>query len=132
MAGIGLSRPIVARYQNVGSSVSYSGARLLGKATELSVDLNDQANNILRADNGPAESDNQFSGGTLAITTDELRPLALIAALGVVSEAITGVTGVTTPGAAVTWGTPMAVLPLLALAVVMSSRTFSDSFLVTR
>lgn len=100
MAGIGLSRPIVARYQNVGSSVSYTGARLLGKATELSVDLNDQANNILRADNGPAESDNQFSGGTLAITTDELRPQALIAALGVVSEAITGVTGVTTPGAA--------------------------------
>lgn len=100
MAGIGLSRPIVARYQNVGSSVSYSNARLLGKATELSVDLNDQANNILRADNGPAESDNQFSGGTMTITTDELRPQALIAALGVVSEAITGVTGVTTPGAA--------------------------------
>lgn len=99
MAGIGLSRPIIAKYNNVGGSVSYTGACLLGRATELSVDLNDQASNILYADNSPAENDAQFSGGTMTITTDELRPQALIAALGVIKQVITGVSGVTTPGA---------------------------------
>ena len=100
MATIGLSRPYIARYTNAGSSVSYAGGRLLGKATELSIDLNDNNNNILFADNAPAESDNQFSGGTLTITTDDLRPQALISALGVISESLSAVTDITTPGAA--------------------------------
>ena len=100
MATIGLSRPYIARYTNAGSTVSYAGGRLLGKATELSIDLNDNNSNILFADNAPAEQDNQFSGGTLTITTDELRPQALISALGVVSESLSAVTDITTPGAA--------------------------------
>ena len=100
MATIGLSRPYIARYTNAGSSVSYAGGRLLGKATELSIDLNDGNNNILYADNAPAESDNQFSGGTISITTDDLRPQALIGALGVVQESLAAVTDITTPGAA--------------------------------
>lgn len=99
MATIGLSHPYIARYTNAGSSVSYAGGRLLGKATELSIELKDGNTNILFADNAPAESDNQFSGGSLRITTDDLRPQAYIAALGVVSEAI-DTPGVTTPGAA--------------------------------
>ena len=82
MATIGLSRPYIARYTNAGSTVSYAGGRLLGKATELSIELNDNNSNILYADNAPAESDNQFSGGTIQITTDDLRPQAMLAALG--------------------------------------------------
>ena len=100
MATIGLSRPYIARYTNAGSSVSYAGGRLLGKATELSIDLNDNNSNILFADNAPAEQDNQFSGGTLTITTDELRPQAMIGALGLISESLSAVTDITTPGAA--------------------------------
>ena len=99
MATIGLSRPYIARYTNAGSSVSYAGGRLLGKATELSIELNDNNNNILYADNAPAESDNQFSGGTLSITTDDLRPQAYLGALGAISEAISE-SGINTPGAA--------------------------------
>lgn len=99
MATIGLSRPYIARYTNAGSSVSYAGGRLLGKATELSIELNDGENNIFYADNGPAESDNQFSGGSLSISTDELRPQAYMEALGVVSQPIAN-EEVTTPGAA--------------------------------
>lgn len=99
MATIGLSRPYIARYTNAGSSVSYAGGRLLGKATELSIELNDGESNIFYADNGPAESDNQFSGGSLSISTDELRPQAYMEALGVVSQPITN-EEVTTPGAA--------------------------------
>lgn len=99
MATIGLSHPYIARYTNAGSSVSYAGGRLLGKATELSIELNDGESNIFYADNGPAESDNQFSGGSLSISTDELRPQAYMEALGVVSQPITN-EEFTTPGAA--------------------------------
>lgn len=99
MATIGLSRPYIALYANAGTTVSYSNGRLLGKATELSIELNDGNSNVFYADNGPAESDNQFSGGTLSITTDDLRPEALIGALGIVKSAMS-VSGVTTPGAA--------------------------------
>lgn len=99
MATIGLSHPYIARYTNAGSNVAYAGGRLLGKATELSIELSDNNSNILYADNAPAESDNQFSGGTISITTDDLRPQAMLAALGLVSEAISAA-GVTTPGAA--------------------------------
>ena len=100
MATIGLSRPYIARYTNAGSSVSYAGGRLLGKATELSIELTAGNDNIFYADNGPAEADNQFSGGTITITTDDLRPQALIGALGVVQESLAAVTDITTPGAA--------------------------------
>ena len=100
MATIGLSRPYIARYTNAGTSVSYAGGRLLGKATELSIELNDNNSNIFYADNGPAEQDNQFSGGTISITTDDLRPQALLSALGMVQETLAAVTDITTPNAA--------------------------------
>lgn len=98
MATIGLSRPFFAIYANDGSTVTYSNGGLLGKYTQLDVSLN-SSENIFYADNAPAESDDQFSGGTVTITTDDLRPNAMLAALGVISENITAA-GVTTEGAA--------------------------------
>ena len=53
---------------------SYSDGGLLGKAVELSMELEGADANILYADNGPAESASQFAGGTLTITTDDLLP----------------------------------------------------------
>lgn len=100
MATIGLSRPYIALYAAAGASVAYSAGRLLGKATELSIELNDGNNNIFYADNGPAEADNQFSGGTISITTDDLRPQALMEALGVTQASLASVTEIQTPGAA--------------------------------
>ena len=99
MATIGLSHPYIARYTAAGTAVSYTAGRLLGKATELSIELNDAESNLFYADNGPAESDDRFSGGSLTVKTDDLRPQAMIGALGVTSEAISAA-GVTTPGAA--------------------------------
>lgn len=99
MASIGLSKPYYAVYANSGSTVTYSNGGVLGKFTEMSIELGDGGDNILNADNAPAESDNQFAGGTVSISTDELRPAALTAALGLASETITAA-GVTTEGAA--------------------------------
>lgn len=98
MATIGLSKPYFAVYSASGSTVTYANGGLFGKATKMNIELNDGGSNILYADNGPAESDNQFSGGTVTITTDELSAAAFTTALDMVEEAIS-ITGVTTTGA---------------------------------
>lgn len=89
MAKIGLSKPYFAKYSNVGETVTYSGGALMGKAVELSIELEDADDNVLYADNGPAESANTFSGGSFTVTTDDLLPEVMVAVLGVAEEAIT-------------------------------------------
>lgn len=98
MATIGLSQPFYAVYSNSGTTVTYSNGGVLGKYTALDIALEDSENNFY-ADNAIAESDDTFAGGTVTITTDDLRPAAMLAALGVVSEAI-AVTDVATTDAA--------------------------------
>ncbi|MDD3394175.1 MAG: hypothetical protein PHG19_05995 [Anaerotignum sp.] len=92
MARIGLSKPYVAKYANTGESVTYSGGALLGKAVEMAIELEGGDDNTLYADNGPAESVNEFAGGTVTITTDELTPTVMLATLGVKEEVITSTT----------------------------------------
>lgn len=94
MATIGLCKPYYAIYSNSGSTVTYSSGGYLGKAVEVSMDLDDNADNILYADNAPAESETTFSGGTLTLTTDDLLPTAAAAVLGITLSSIT-VTGLT-------------------------------------
>lgn len=94
MATIGLCKPYYAIYTNSGSTVTYSSGGYLGKAVEVSMDLDDNADNILYADNAPAESETTFSGGTLTLTTDDLLPAAAAAVLGITLSSIT-VTGLT-------------------------------------
>ena len=68
MATIGLSKPFYAIYAASGATVSYTSGGVLGKAVELSMELEGGDANILYADNGPAESATTFGGGTLTIT----------------------------------------------------------------
>lgn len=99
MATIGLSKPYYAIYNWSGSGQpTYSGGGKLGKATELSISLNEGDSNVLNADNGPAESDNRFSGGTASISTDDLLPPPMLAVLGLVAE-LMQIEGVGTPNA---------------------------------
>ncbi len=88
MAKIGLSKPYFAKYSNIGEVVTYSAPALMGKAVELSIELEGAEDNILYADNGPAESANTFAGGTYKITTDDLMPEVMLEVLGIVEEAI--------------------------------------------
>lgn len=97
MASIGLSKPYYAVYSASGTTVTYSSGGVLGKYTNMDISLENN-DNIFYADNGPAETDNSFVGGTVTISTDDLRPDALKAVLGVTEEAITA-TGVATEGA---------------------------------
>ena len=84
MATIGLSKPFYAIYTASGETVSYTSGGVLGKAVELSMELEGGD-----ADNGPAESATTFGGGTLTITTDDLLPEPAAAILGLTLKAVT-------------------------------------------
>lgn len=99
MAKIGLSKPYFALYSNTGGTTTYSGGANIGKAVQLDMTLDGAEDNVLYADNGPAESDNAFGGGTLTLTTDDLLPAPMVGILGVKQQTITGVDGVTTEDA---------------------------------
>ena len=98
MARIGLSKPYAALYAVSGSTVSYTSGKLIGKATSLEISLEDGDDNVLYADNAPAESATEFSGGSLAIGTDDLYANVMKDFLGMQEEAIvtTGFTDFTT------------------------------------
>lgn len=89
MATVGLSKPYYAMYANNGGTVTYSGLAVLGKAVELSVDLDGGDANVLYADNAAAESVSTFAGGSLTITTDDLLLKPAAAILGLTETDIT-------------------------------------------
>lgn len=89
MAKIGLSKPYYALYNVAEGAVSYSDGGLLGKFTELSIELAGGDPNILRADDAAAESDKTFAGGTASVTTDDLLAPVMLPVLGLKSEVIT-------------------------------------------
>lgn len=93
MATIGLSKPYFAKYNYADGQVSYTDGALLGKYTQLSIALEGGEANILYADNGAAESDQQFSGGTATVTTDDLRAEVMVPVFGVKEEAVAGAEG---------------------------------------
>lgn len=93
MALIGVERPTVLDYSNSGTTVTYSNPTVIGKATNIDLSLNGGSENILYGDNGPAESDNQFAGGTLGVGTTELEAAIMADLLGITpvsSEAVSG------------------------------------------
>lgn len=98
MATVGLSKPYFALYENSGTAVTYSEGQVIGKAVELSMELEGQEPNALYADNSIAESASMFSGGTLTIKTDDLLPAPLSKALGLTLQTISN-TNITTPSA---------------------------------
>lgn len=95
MAGIGLSKPYYAIYNANNGNPTYSDGGLIGKATELTLELEGADANVLYADNAAAESDNQFAGGTLTVSTDDLLPEPMMGILGIVQQAISA-DGITT------------------------------------
>lgn len=98
MAGIGLSKPYVAIYSNEGAVVSYSNGGTVGKAVMLDLALENGNSNVLYGDNGPAETDNKFAGGTLTLTTTELLAEEIAKLLGVTMTALS-IPGMTTENA---------------------------------
>lgn len=95
MATIGLSKPYYAVYSATGSAVSYASGGVLGKATEANIEIETSEDNNLYADNGIAETDRQFTGGTLTLSTDDLSQEVSKAILGLKEEALGTIEGIT-------------------------------------
>lgn len=95
MAIIGLSKPYYAVYGATGTTVSYSSGAVMGKATEANIEIDTSEDNNLYADNGIAETDRQFTGGTLTLSTDELSQEVSKAILGLKEQSIGTIEGVT-------------------------------------
>ena len=95
MATIGLSKPYYAVYANTSGTVSYSNGAVMGKATEANIEIETSEDNNLYADNAIAETDRQFTGGTLTLSTDDLSQEVSKAILGLTEQALTDITGIT-------------------------------------
>ncbi len=95
MAKVGLSKPYYAVYTASNGTVTYSNGGVLGKATEANAEINTSSDNNLYADNAIAETDVQFAGGTLTLSTDDLSQEVSAAILGVEPKALEEITGIT-------------------------------------
>lgn len=95
MATIGLSKPYYATYANTSGTVSYSNGGVMGKATEANIEIETSDDNNLYGDNAIAETDRQFTGGTLTLSTTDLSQEVSKAILGLTEQALTDITGVT-------------------------------------
>jgi len=89
MATIGVSKPYYGIYVNTDGVVTYTGGAVFAKAIEFSSKIESGDDNNLYADNGIAESDRSFGGGTMSVTTDEIEQAASAAILGITPSTIT-------------------------------------------
>ncbi len=95
MAKVGLSKPYYAVYSEGSGTPSYSAGAVMGKATEANIEIDTADNNNLYGDNGIAETDVQFAGGTLTLSTTDLSPEVSAAILGITPTTVSEITGVT-------------------------------------
>lgn len=89
MATIGVSKPYYGKYVNTDGVITYTGGAVFAKAVEFSATIESASDNNLYADNGIAESDRSFGGGTISVTTDEISQAAAAAILGITADTIT-------------------------------------------
>lgn len=83
MATIGLAYPYAAKYTVENGEVKYTNPMVFAKAVNFSSNVNSASDNNFYADNGIAETDKQFSDGTLTVTTDDLMQDASAFILGI-------------------------------------------------
>ena len=86
MAKVGLSKPYFAAYSASGTTVTYSTPTVLGKYTEMNIEVEASDDNILYADNAAAESDKAFTGGTFTMSTSDLSLANIQALFGITPD----------------------------------------------
>lgn len=98
MAIVGVSKPMYAIYSDTNGTPTYSNGGVLGKMVEVSIDIESSEDNNLYADNGIAETDRSFTGGTFTMTTDDMSDEVSQAILGVRAVEIEGIEGLAETG----------------------------------
>ena len=97
MATIGVSRPYYGlySYDDETKAVKYTLGAVMGKATEVDLEIETTDDNNLYGDNAIAETDRQFSGGTLSVSTTDLSQSVSQVILGLAEQLLEPITGVT-------------------------------------
>lgn len=73
MVTTGFSKPIIAKYSNTGSTVTYTAPQSLARGVSLSLDIDVADDNNFYADNVLAETESaSFTSGSATITVDGL------------------------------------------------------------
>ena len=92
----GVSKPFFAKYSEQNGEVSYSEGGILGRMKEVGLVVNTSGGeNAVYLDNVLAESDRTFSDGTLTLATDLLSQEVSATILGVHTEPLGRIEGVT-------------------------------------
>ena len=120
MAKVGLSKPYYAKYAAANQVVTYSNGASMGKAVDANIEPDDTDAVVFYADNGPAESANMFSGGTLTLNVDRLDSTVVGAILGITPGSSTTPTGTTLDFGAET-AIPYVGVGLIAKSIVNGS-----------
>ena len=89
MATTGLIYPYYAKYRNTGNVVEYYDGGVLGRAISFTPTIEVSEDNNLWANNMVVESDGEFIGGTLEISTDDLSQKVSADILGLIPTEIT-------------------------------------------
>lgn len=89
MATIGVSKPYYGIYTNTEGAITYTDGAVFAKAIEFSASIDSGDDNNLYADNGIAETDRSFGGGSISVTTDDISQTAAAAILGLTAKTIT-------------------------------------------
>lgn len=73
---------------------TYRSGGVIAKAIEANIEIEAASDNELRADNGVAENDNQFNGGSIELGTDDLSQEVSKAILGIKEQMIEAIEGI--------------------------------------
>ena len=97
MAIIGVSKPYygIYNYNTEENTVTYTQGGVMGKATEVNIEIETSEDNNLYGDNAIAETDRQFTGGTLTNSTTDLSQSVSRVILGLVEQVLESIPGVT-------------------------------------
>lgn len=97
MAIIGVSKPYygIYNYNAEENTVTYTQGGVMGKATEVNIEIETSEDNNLYGDNAIAETDRQFTGGTLTNSTTDLSQSVSRVILGLVEQVLESIPGVT-------------------------------------
>ena len=83
MVTTGLSKPYIGKYQNSSGTIKYTGGMKLGRAVELSIEVESADDNSFYADNIVAETDNgTMMSATATATIDGMEDEVAAFALG--------------------------------------------------
>ena len=98
MAIVGCSYVKGGIYNNNNGTVTYSNQAVIAKLVRMQLSLDDANDNDFYADNAVDETDTQFAGGSYEINTNDLTDEMSALILGLQTNTITSMTGVTDVG----------------------------------